>query len=91
MGPTRVRRTAKKSRYRRGGFDTSEAESATAAALEEKGKELRRSGANVAPDAPAVPVPAADVAAALQRRVPGTTEPAVNATKAATTSTDNGE
>ena len=78
MGPTRVRRTAKKSKFkRRGGLDTSEAESATAAALEEKGKELRLSSET------AQPASAADIAGAVQSRVQvSDTEPAVEATNA---------
>lgn len=66
MGPTKVRRTARKSKMRRGGGrgDNSEAESATAAALEEKGKELRL-GANK-PSDEVTPATAADVAAAVQ-------------------------
>lgn len=67
MGPTKVRRTARKSKMRRGGGrnDNSEAESATAAALEEKGKELRL-GAAAQPAEDNTPATAADVAAAVQ-------------------------
>lgn len=63
MGPTRVRRTAKKSKFKRRGLDTSEAESATAAALEEKGKEILRGSETVKPAS------AADIAGAVQGRV----------------------
>lgn len=66
MGPTKVRRTAKKSKFRKGGHEVNEAETATAAALEEKGKELRLSqGAN----ADATPVTPSDVAAAVSGKL----------------------
>ncbi|MEE2886478.1 MAG: 30S ribosomal protein S21 [Planctomycetota bacterium] len=64
MGPTKVRRTAKKSKFRKGGSDSGEQQDvsvATAAALEEKGKELLRD----ASAGPADPASAADVAAAV--------------------------
>ncbi|MCB9872078.1 MAG: 30S ribosomal protein S21 [Planctomycetes bacterium] len=64
MGPTKVRRAAKKPKVKRGGFDTSEAESATAAALEQKGKELLKS----MEAGQATPASAADVAAAIRTR-----------------------
>jgi small subunit ribosomal protein S21 len=68
MGPTKVRRSAKKSKFRKGGSDeANEADIATAAALEQKGKELRLSGTA---DAPAVegsvtPAPATASAAPI--------------------------
>ena len=66
MGPTKVRRTAKKSKFRKGsGTDSSEVENATAAALEEKGKELLLN-----PDAVVAPATAADIAAAVQTTTP---------------------
>jgi small subunit ribosomal protein S21 len=65
MGPTKVRRSSKKTRFRRGGMDNPEVESATAAALEEKGKELRKSGALAA----SLPASAADLASAVKGRV----------------------
>ena len=71
MGPTKVRRTAKKSKFRKGS-DTGEQDVsiATAAALEQKGKELLRDAA-ANPEAPAsaatpeAPASAADIAAAV--------------------------
>ena len=64
MGPTKVRRSAKKSKFRKGGGQQdNEAETATAAALEEKGKEILK---NEGADTPATPATAADVAAAVQ-------------------------
>ena len=69
MGPTKVRRTAKKSKFRKGGSEVNEAETATAAALEEKGKELRLEAQGTAPVAESTPASAADVAAAVQSRV----------------------
>jgi small subunit ribosomal protein S21 len=64
MGPTKVRRTAKKSKFRKGS-DTGEQDAsiATAAALEQKGKELLR-------DATATPASAADIAAAVSTTPP---------------------
>ena len=73
MGPTKVRRTAKKSKFRKGAGEVNEAESATAAALEEKGKELRLSGETTI-EAP--PATASEVAAAVQNRVEPTGAPA---------------
>ena len=65
MGPTKVRRTAKKSKFRQGGAG-SEVEDATAAALEQKGKELLKGGDKTEIVTPAS---AADVAAAVQTTV----------------------
>ena len=67
MGPTKVRRTAKKSKFRKSGpgHDSSEVENATALALEEKAKELRLN-----PEATVVPATAADVASAGQTTAP---------------------
>ena len=67
MGPTRVRRTTRKTKFRRGGGnqENNEAENATAAALEEKGKEIRLNA-----EATVVPATAADVAAAVQTTPP---------------------
>ena len=63
MGPTKVRRTAKKSKFRKGGDsgDQQDVSVATAAALEQKGKELLRD-ADAQPETPAS---AADIAAAV--------------------------
>ncbi len=90
MGPTRVRRTAKKSKFKRRGLDTSEAESATAAALEEKGKEILRGSETVKPAS------AADIAGAVQGRVQASdSAPAAETTNApaagAATSNEAGE
>ena len=72
MGPTKVRRTARKSKFRKGGRqDNPEVEDATAAALEEKGKELRLNAENRQTDTltPATPATAADLAAAVQSTI----------------------
>ena len=63
MGPTKVRRTAKKSKFRKGG-DSGEQQDvsvATAAALEQKGKELLRDEGTQTE----TPASAADIAAAV--------------------------
>ncbi len=72
MGPTKVRRTAKKSKFRKGGdkgADNADVINATAAALEEKGKELRLQGDAPATAAAPAPASAADVAAAVGAQV----------------------
>ena len=74
MGPTKVRRTAKKSKFRRGGRqDNSEAEDATAAALEKKGKELRLNAETqqtaTQQTESETPATAADLAAAVRSRI----------------------
>ncbi len=66
MGPTRVRRTAKKSKFRKGsGQDNTDVDNATAAALEEKGKEIR-----LKEEVAVLPATPSDIAAAVQTTVP---------------------
>lgn len=89
MGPTKVRRTAKKSKFRKGGSDAGEQEAsvATAAALEQKGKELLKDAEAAAP---AVPASAADIASAVGT-APTTAAPAPQSAATPAPATDTVE
>ena len=70
MGPTKVRRTAKKSKFRKGrGNEVNEAETATAEALEQKGKEIRLTG-DTSVTAATTPAPQSPVEATSAETTP---------------------